>query len=54
MYPPRIAHGASLVEWVVVVVVIVGLLGAAALWIASTAQGRAGSLETWINTVASP
>jgi Tfp pilus assembly protein PilV len=46
--------GASLVEWVVVVVVVVGVLGAAALGIATAAQGKAGSVETWISGLSIP
>jgi hypothetical protein len=54
MFQRRIASGASLVEWVVVVVVVVAILGVAALGIANAAQGRAGSVESWINTLGIP
>lgn len=46
--------GASLVEWVVVVVVVVAVLGAAALGIATVAGGKAGSVQTWINNLSVP
>jgi Tfp pilus assembly protein PilV len=46
--------GASLVEWVVVVVVVVGVLGAAALGIATAAQGKATGVQTWISNLANP
>jgi hypothetical protein len=41
--------GASLVEWIVVVVVVVAVLGAAALGIANVTSGKAGDVETWIS-----
>jgi hypothetical protein len=41
--------GASLVEWVVVVVVVVATLGTAALGIATVAGGKANNVATWIN-----
>jgi hypothetical protein len=47
-------RGASLVEWVVVVVVVVGVLGAAALGIATVAGNKAGSVNTWINNLSVP
>jgi hypothetical protein len=46
--------GASLVEWVVVVVVVVGVLGAAALGIATVAGGKAGSVHDWIEGLSVP
>jgi Tfp pilus assembly protein PilV len=47
-------RGASLVEWVVVVVVVVAVLGAAALGIATVAGGKAGSVQTWISNLDVP
>jgi hypothetical protein len=46
--------GASLVEWVVVVVVVVAVLGAAALGIANVANGRADLVAAWINGLSVP
>jgi Tfp pilus assembly protein PilV len=46
--------GASLVEWIVVVVVVVAVLGAAAMGIASTTSGRAGAAEDWIGNLTIP
>jgi|GEM_PF-5485190 hypothetical protein len=44
----RKQRGASLVEWIVVVVVVVAVLGSAALGIATVTEGKAGEVETWI------
>ncbi len=44
----RRQKGASLVEWIVVVVVVVAVLGAAAMGIASVTSGRAGGMQNWI------
>ena len=46
--------GASLVEWIVVVVVVVAVLGAAAIGIANVTSGKAGEVETWIGALATP
>jgi Tfp pilus assembly protein PilV len=46
--------GASLVEWIVVVVVVVGVLGAAALSIATIANTRATSVHDWISNLSVP
>jgi hypothetical protein len=46
--------GASLVEWVVVVVVVVAVLGAAALGIATVAGTKAGTIQTWISGLDNP
>jgi len=47
-------QGASLVEWIVVVVVVVAVLGAAAMGIVTITSGRAGAAETWINGLVVP
>jgi Tfp pilus assembly protein PilV len=44
----RMQRGASLVEWIVVVVLVVAILGAAAFGIANVAAGRATDVENWI------
>jgi Tfp pilus assembly protein PilV len=46
--------GASLVEWVVVVVVVIAVLGSAALGIATTTNTKAGLVNTWINGIPNP
>jgi Tfp pilus assembly protein PilV len=50
----RKSKGASLVEWIVVVVVVVAVLGAAALGIANVTSGRAGGVNNWIGNVIPP
>jgi hypothetical protein len=50
----RKQRGASLVEWIVVVVVVVAVLGAAALGIAGVTSTKAGEVETWIEALATP
>lgn len=50
----RKQSGASLVEWIVVVVVVVAVLGAAAIGIAEVTSGKAGEVETWIDALATP
>ncbi|MBN2084857.1 MAG: prepilin-type N-terminal cleavage/methylation domain-containing protein [Anaerolineales bacterium] len=50
----RKQRGASLVEWIVVVVVVVAVLGAAAIGIAEVTSGKAGEVETWIEGLATP
>jgi hypothetical protein len=50
----RMQRGASLVEWIVVVVIVVGILGAAALTIVTTANTRAGTLSNWIEAIPEP
>ena len=50
----RKQRGASLVEWIVVVVVVVAVLGAAAIGIAEVTSGKAGEVETWIDALATP
>jgi len=50
----RKQRGASLVEWIVVVVVVVAVLGAAAIGIANVTSGKAGEVETWIGAVTVP
>ena len=50
----RKQRGASLVEWIVVVVVVVAVLGAAAIGIASVTSGKAGDVETWIGNMTVP
>jgi Tfp pilus assembly protein PilV len=50
----RKQKGASLVEWIVVVVVVVAVLGAAAMGIASVTSGRAGAAQNWINSLTVP
>jgi len=50
----RKLRGASLVEWIVVVVVVVAVLGAAAMGIASVTSDKAGDVETWIGGIATP
>jgi hypothetical protein len=45
---------ASLVEWVVVVVVVVATLGTAALGIATVAGGKANNVATWIGGLNNP
>ena len=47
----RKQRGASLVEWIVVVVVVVGVLGAAALSIAQVTADKAVSAEDWIEAL---
>jgi hypothetical protein len=47
-------RGASLVEWVVVVVVVVATLGVATMGIATAASGKAGSVQTWISNLSVP
>ncbi|MBN1440554.1 MAG: prepilin-type N-terminal cleavage/methylation domain-containing protein [Anaerolineales bacterium] len=47
----RKQRGASLVEWIVVVVVVVAVLGAAAMGIAATTSNRAGAVEGWIGNL---
>jgi type II secretory pathway pseudopilin PulG len=44
----RMQRGASLVEWVVVVVVVIAVLGAAALGIVQITQGKAVLAQNWI------
>jgi Tfp pilus assembly protein PilV len=46
--------GASLVEWIVVVVVVVAVLGAAAMGIANVTSGRAGAAQNWIGNLNIP
>jgi Tfp pilus assembly protein PilV len=41
-------RGASLVEWIVVVVVVVAVLGLAAMGIVTTTGGKAGAAQNWI------
>ncbi len=52
----RKQRGASLVEWIVVVVVVVAVLGAAAIGIAQTTSAKGDEVESWINavTIAAP
>jgi hypothetical protein len=50
----RMQRGASLVEWVVVVVIVVGILGAAALTIAQAGFARSGVLANWIDDIPVP
>jgi Tfp pilus assembly protein PilV len=50
----RKQRGASLVEWIVVVVVVVAVLGAAALGIASVTGTQGGLVEDWINDLPTP
>jgi Tfp pilus assembly protein PilV len=47
-------QGASLVEWIVVVVVVVAVLGAAAMGIVTITNGRASQAGTWINGIKVP
>jgi Tfp pilus assembly protein PilV len=47
----RKQRGASLVEWIVVVVVVVAVLGAAAMGIANVTSGRAGVVSSWIGNL---
>ena len=47
-------QGASLVEWIVVVVVVVAVLGSAAMGIVTIASGRAGAAGDWINGLVVP
>jgi len=47
----RKQRGASLVEWIVVVVVVVAVLGAAAMGIASATSGRADAVSNWIGNL---
>jgi Tfp pilus assembly protein PilV len=47
-------RGASLVEWVVVVVVVVATLGVATMGIATAASGKASSVQTWISNINVP
>jgi Sec-independent protein translocase protein TatA len=44
----RKQFGASLVEWIVVVVVVVAVLGSAALGIANTTSSKGGEIGNWI------
>ncbi|MGB7540263.1 MAG: hypothetical protein WBM17_17105 [Anaerolineales bacterium] len=50
----RKPRGASLVEWIVVVVVVVAVLGAAAMGIASITSTKAGDVEDWVGTLPTP
>jgi type II secretory pathway pseudopilin PulG len=50
----RKPRGASLVEWIVVVVVVVAVLGAAAIGIAQATNTQAGDVETWIDAMTVP
>jgi Tfp pilus assembly protein PilV len=50
----RKQRGASLVEWIVVVVVVVAVLGAAAIGIANVTNTKAGEAEDWINALTVP
>jgi Sec-independent protein translocase protein TatA len=47
-------QGASLVEWIVVVVVVIAVLGAAALGIVTITNGKAGAAQTWLNGLPTP
>jgi Tfp pilus assembly protein PilV len=47
-------QGASLVEWVVVVVVVVAVLGAATMGITTVAEGKAGSAQAWVSSLTVP
>jgi Tfp pilus assembly protein PilV len=47
-------QGASLVEWIVVVVVVIGVLGAAALGIVNVANSKAVLANAWINAIPAP
>jgi Tfp pilus assembly protein PilV len=47
----RKQRGASLVEWIVVVVVVVAVLGAAAMGIANVTSDRAGVISSWIGNL---
>ena len=47
-------QGASLVEWIVVVVVVVAVLGAAAMGIVTVTSGRASAEGNWINSLTVP
>ena len=47
----RKQRGASLVEWIVVVVVVVAVLGAAAMGIATVTSQRAGAVQSWIGNL---
>jgi Tfp pilus assembly protein PilV len=47
----RMQRGASLVEWIVVVVIVVAVLGVAAMGIVTATQGRAGAAEDWIGNL---
>jgi hypothetical protein len=50
----RKMQGASLVEWIVVVVVVVAVLGTAALGIVSVTSGRASAAGNWIGNLSVP
>jgi Tfp pilus assembly protein PilV len=50
----RKMQGASLVEWIVVVVVVVGVLGAAAMGIVTITSGRASAAGNWIGNLTVP
>jgi type II secretory pathway pseudopilin PulG len=50
----RKQRGASLVEWIVVVVVVVAVLGAAAIGIAGAVNAQAGGVVTWIDAMTVP
>jgi Tfp pilus assembly protein PilV len=50
----RKQRGASLVEWIVVVVVVVAVLGSAAIGIATVTSGKAGEVRDWIGNRATP
>jgi Tfp pilus assembly protein PilV len=50
----RKQRGASLVEWIVVVVVVVAVLGAAAIGIATAANDQATGAKDWIEALPTP
>lgn len=43
--------GASLVEWIVVVVVVVATLGVAVMGIANTASAKGSDVKNWIGNL---
>ncbi len=47
-------QGASLVEWIVVVVIVVAVLGAAAMGIVTITNGKSGEAGAWINGLTVP
>jgi Sec-independent protein translocase protein TatA len=47
-------QGASLVEWIVVVVVVVAVLGAAAMGIVTITSGKATAAGNWISNLTIP
>ena len=47
-------QGASLVEWIVVVVVVVAVLGTAAMGIVTITSNRASDAKTWIQSAGTP